>query len=96
MPSSMGSSRPEDGTHVSCLLHWQVGSLPQAPSGKPLTMHYCYTNHIFPAPNQDTWQEVMYPEETTEYGMFEITMVTKNLGNLGDLTTASISILPDV
>ena len=59
-------------------------------------MHYCYTNHIFPAPNQDTRQEVMYLKETTEYGMFEITTVTTNLGNLGDLTTASISILPDI
>ena len=53
-------------------------------------------HHIFPAPNQDTWQEVMYLKETTEYGIFEITMVTENLGNLGDLTTASISILPDI
>ena len=23
-------------THLSCLLHWQAGSLPQAPPGKPL------------------------------------------------------------
>ena len=28
MPSSRGSSWPRDGTQVSCLLHWQVGSLP--------------------------------------------------------------------
>ena len=30
MPFSRGSSRPRDGTHVSCLhlLHWQVDSLP--------------------------------------------------------------------
>ena len=48
------------------------------------------------APNQGTWQEVMYREETTGYGIFEITMVTKSLGNLGDLPTASISILPDI
>ena len=27
------SSRPRDQTHVSCLLHWQTGSLP---SGKPM------------------------------------------------------------
>ena len=53
-------------------------------------------HHIFPAPNQGTWQEVMYREETTGYGIFEITMVTKSLGNLGDLPTASISILPDI
>ena len=53
-------------------------------------------HHIFPTPNQDTWQEVMYLKETTEYGIFEIKMVTENLGTLGDLTTASISILPDI
>ena len=29
MPSSRGSSRPRDRTHISCLLHWQAGS----PSG---------------------------------------------------------------
>ena len=34
--SSRGSSRPRDQTHVSLsLLHWQVGSLPPAPPGKP-------------------------------------------------------------
>jgi len=32
MPSSMGSSRPRDGTKVSCM---QVGSLPSEPPGKP-------------------------------------------------------------
>ena len=26
MPSSSGSSRPRDGTCVSCILRWQVGS----------------------------------------------------------------------
>ena len=35
MPSSRGSSRPRDRTYVSCLLHWQAGSLPQGPPGKP-------------------------------------------------------------
>ena len=49
-PLSMGFSRqeywsglpfpppgdlPKDGTHVSCLLRWQVGSLPLALPGKP-------------------------------------------------------------
>ena len=33
---SRGSSQPRDQTHVSCLLHWQVCSLPLAPPGKPL------------------------------------------------------------
>ena len=31
MASSRGSSPPRDGTCVSCLLHWQAGSLPLAP-----------------------------------------------------------------
>ena len=36
MPSSRGFSWPRDGTGVSwCLLHWQVGSLPLVPPGKP-------------------------------------------------------------
>ena len=30
---SRGSSQPRD--HFLCLLHWQVSSLPLAPSGKP-------------------------------------------------------------
>ena len=35
MPSSMGFSRLRDRTCVSCFLHWQEGSLPGAPPGKP-------------------------------------------------------------
>ena len=33
--SSRGSSQPRDQTHVLCLLHWQVGSSPLTPPGKP-------------------------------------------------------------
>ena len=38
IPSSRGSSQPRDRTCISLLhlLHWQVGSLPLAPPGKPL------------------------------------------------------------
>ena len=32
---SRGSSQPRDRTYVSCLPHWQVGSLPAEPLGKP-------------------------------------------------------------
>ena len=36
MSSSRGSSQPRDQTLVSyTYLHWHVGSLPLAPSGKP-------------------------------------------------------------
>ena len=35
MSSSRRSSWPRDQTQVSCLLHWQAGSLPLVPSGKP-------------------------------------------------------------
>ena len=35
MPSSRGSFQPRDQTHVLCLLHWQAGSLPLGPPGKP-------------------------------------------------------------
>ena len=37
MPFSRGSSQPKDQTHISCLLHWQAGSLPLAPSGQQCT-----------------------------------------------------------
>ena len=38
MPFSKGSSQPRDRIHVSCrLLHWQAGSLPLLPSGRPPT-----------------------------------------------------------
>ena len=38
MPSSRESSRPRDGNCLSyvCLLHWQAGSLPVVPAGKPI------------------------------------------------------------
>ena len=38
LPSSRESSRPRDWTCISLwhLLHWQAGSLPLAPPGKPL------------------------------------------------------------
>ena len=35
MSSFRGSSRPRDRTRVSCLLHWQSGSLPLVPPRKP-------------------------------------------------------------
>ena len=35
MLSFRGSSQPRYQTHVSCLLHWQTGSLPLTPPGKP-------------------------------------------------------------
>ena len=34
MPSSRGSSWPQDQIHISCLLHWQLGSFPLAPPEK--------------------------------------------------------------
>ena len=41
--SSRGSFRPRDQTHVSCLLHWQAGSLPLVPSGSPSTnLNVCF------------------------------------------------------
>ena len=36
MPSSRRPSLPRNWTHVSCFLHWQVGSLPIVPTGKPI------------------------------------------------------------
>ena len=40
MPSSRGSSQPRDWTHVCCIhLHWQAGSSPLAPAGKPIMLY---------------------------------------------------------
>ena len=41
MSSSRGSSQPRDQTQASCLLHWQVSSLPLVHLGGPIkeTMH---------------------------------------------------------
>ena len=37
LPSSRVSSQPRDQTHLSLhLLHWQAGSLPLVPPGKPI------------------------------------------------------------
>ena len=46
MPSSKGSSWPRDQIHVSCLLHWQVGSLPLAPPGESLPQSLSLKNKI--------------------------------------------------
>ena len=35
IPYSRGFSQPRDQTHISYLLHWEEGSLPLAPLGKP-------------------------------------------------------------
>ena len=54
MPSSRGSSQPRDQTCVSLyLLHWQVGSLPLVPPGKPLFPGYSELN-IYPDTKQRT------------------------------------------
>ena len=42
-PSPGGSSQPKDGAHVSCLLYWQVGSLP-GPAGRPCRGSCSQTN----------------------------------------------------
>ena len=39
LPSSWGSSQSRDWTRVSCLLHWQAGSLPLPPPGKLVCFH---------------------------------------------------------
>ena len=41
---SGGSSWPRDRSSSSCVLHWQEGSLPLAPSGKT---HWCITMSIY-------------------------------------------------
>ena len=43
MTSSRGSSQPRDQSHISCLLHWQAGSLPLEWPGKPFLSAYLNT-----------------------------------------------------
>ena len=38
---SRGPSQPRDQTHVSCLLHWQTGSLPIVPPEKSICVCVC-------------------------------------------------------
>ena len=41
MPSSRRSFQPRDWTLVSCVLYWQVGSLPLVAPGKPMKCLLC-------------------------------------------------------
>ena len=49
-----GISPPQGSNpHLLCLLHWQVGSLPLAPPGKPITnnsRHICAPTSVLPTP----------------------------------------------
>ena len=49
MPSSKGSSDPGIEPGLLCLLHWQAGSLPLAPPGKPPSTEYSHINNTFGA-----------------------------------------------
>ena len=46
--SSRGSSQPRNQTYVSHLLHWQAGSLPLVPSGKPNLRWLLASGQAFP------------------------------------------------
>ena len=51
MASSKGSSQPKDWTRLLSLLHWQAGSLPLAPPGKPMenpVLVKCHEHGSFP------------------------------------------------
>ena len=71
MPSSRGSSRPRDRTCVSYVyLHWQEGSLPLAPTGKPLSI-LLPLQMDSPSPNLPVWQERLW-FSVTPVGNLEI------------------------
>ena len=49
--SSWGSSQSMDRTCLLCLLHWQAGSLPLVPLGKPFIQWLLYNlRHVFIEP----------------------------------------------
>ena len=53
--SSRGFSWPRDQTHISCLVHWQVGFFPVVPLGKP-QIHYTQTHvHMYGLEN---WEKL--------------------------------------
>ena len=72
MPSSRESSWIGDWTHVSsvCIcLHWQVSSLPLAPSGKPVM--YIYTMKYYSA----TRKKIILPFVATCLDLEDISLV---------------------
>ena len=64
---SRGSSRPRDQTQVSCLLHWQVSSLPLSHLGSPRSMNTSGKSflrpplHLFPLIS--IWIAIIYVEK---------------------------------
>ena len=74
MPSSRGSSRPKDWTHILCLLYWELGSLPLTPPGKSFPSQ---TQEQFPTYNwlnlrkdillQDKTQENIWQRRMTSF-----------------------------
>ena len=50
LPSSRGSSRPREDPCLLHLLHWQVGSLPLVPPGKPSLPHPGIKPTVFMSP----------------------------------------------
>lgn len=58
-----------------------------------LIMCDCYGNYVFqPQIRTPGPVRAIVPKETADYGIFEIVMVTKNLGSLGALAVALTSI----
>ena len=52
MSSSREPSQPRDQTCVPCLLHWQAGSFPLAPPGKPIANYTPRQNTSFKKESQ--------------------------------------------
>ena len=72
MRSSRGSSQPRDWTFVCCLQHWQVGSLPPVPPGKPfpawsVNKEATVTSNSS-SPNVSSWALRAFRKEKNESG----------------------------
>ena len=61
MPSSWGSSWSRDRIHVSCLLHWQMGSLPLVPLEKPFVIRVPLYIHFFFFPTLVSFLYLLVP-----------------------------------
>ena len=105
MPSSRGSSWPRDRTpHLLCLLHWQEGSLPLAPLGKPCFFKWtCIFPLISFAPrirrtlyyqicacNQTTFSNKLFPWDSFR----EVRLFSQKAQTLLDFLSHTASVCP--
>ena len=91
---SRGSSWPRDQTQVSCFLHWQAGSLPLAPPGKPLGNHTMLeiTHYLFPDSFCREWGLKEWAGESSRSHLLKRTLRSER--HISDSFWALLSVQP--